>query len=175
MKTTAKTGARLTTQQQQEALFYWHLFDANASKVARQIGTTPKTVLALAERENFNGKRALVQHRISEVIAQTDDPALQRLVETDIRMLQIAEMMLNDVHKAIKKKHIKVRNMGEAVTILKYIGELRSKILGPLNGDDGERKPSPINIEKLQILNMNELAPGEKRQVLKILAERAQA
>jgi len=163
---------RLSAQEKQEALFYWHLYNGNGSKVARQLNTTPKTILALAERENFEGKKALVQNRISQVLAKTDDPVLQRLVETDIRILQVAEMMLDDVYKAYKRKRLKVKNAAEAISILKYITELRERILGKNDGSGGH-VPGAINVERLNVLNFNELPPSQRQNVLKILSERA--
>lgn len=161
-------GRRLTPQEINDALFYWHLHGGNASKVAKILETSVKTITVLAERENFASKSALVQQRINEMVYNTDDPTLQRMAKVDIRTLEITEMLIEQVYKGVKRKTLKVRNVTEALAILKVVSDVREKILGSSAGPE-KREPKGINIGNL---NLIDLSPDVRDQLIATLAAR---
>jgi len=160
---------RLTDQEKDEALFLYHLYGGNASEVARQLKTTTKTVRNLAVKQNFEGKKSLVQQRLNEVVFKSSDPHIAQLVEADVKALDIAERMLDGAHKAIKRKAIQPKSIGDVIAIMKYNVELRDRLLGNAKLDeDGKisRMAQTINVENMNILS---LTPEMREKAVKAL------
>jgi hypothetical protein len=167
---TKTSGRRLSPKEINDALYYYHLYDGNASKVAKKLETSVATITRLAERENFAGKSALVQHRINEMVYKTDDVQLQNLMKADIKILEMGEMLVDQMHRAIKRKTLKFRSPKEALEVAKAIIELRKMILGPSNGE-GQRTPNKI--PTIGTLNLIGVDPDKQKQLLKVLERQA--
>jgi len=171
-KINAQNGKRLTDKEKEEALFLYHLYDGNASAVARDLGTTTKTIRNIAVKENFDGKRVLIQDKLNRVLTATDDPNIAKLLEADLKVLTIATNMLDIVERDIKRKRIRPRNMVEAITVLKFIVDLRKSLLGDASPEESSvrRHANGIVIENFNVLEMD---PDKQKDVMKVLAERA--
>lgn len=169
-------GGRLNPQQKRDALFWWHLYQGNASKVAKEINTTPKSIIALSQRENFAAKEYLVTERINAFLSGTNDPRFQRIFNTDLKILDISATILDSLHKQVvgtgkKKRKFEFRNVTEMLTALDKIESLYSRLVR--NKEDKlEPKRDVATPNQFNAIFMNS-TPEEQAKFFRAMSQRA--
>lgn len=136
---------RLTPQEKHQALFLWHLYNGNASKVAKDLHTTRQTIARVAKTEDFDSKAVLIQEQLMAYATGTKDPQIQSAFNLNLKMRGMTARLLQRMEKYIKKRKLFFKDTAQFIAALNTLNTLikSTEAFGDASSDLADERRHP--------------------------------
>ena len=136
------------------------------------------TITRWRDKFDWEAKAAVYHNELQRMLRTSEDPVLQQLAMDDIetaRVLTEIQHIMREVLRHPKKYGMFPKNVGEAVTLMKFTREERERILKKVN--QGTTAPAPQGItyydqrkNELKV-NFDQLPPEQQRLLIGQLSQ----
>jgi hypothetical protein len=156
----------------------WLHNEQNANQTAKickdKLRTEVSTATITRWRDKFDweAKAAVYHNELQRMLRTSEDPVLQQLAMDDIetaRVLTEIQHIMREVLRHPKKYGMFPKNVGEAVTLLKYTREERERILKKVNntGQPAQQGITYYDQRKSELkVSFDQLPPEQQRLLI---------
>lgn len=156
----------------------WLHNEQNANQTAKVCRDKLRTEISTAtitrwrDRFDWEAKAAVYHNELQRMLRTSEDPVLQQLAMDDIetaRVLTEIQHIMREVLRHPKKYGMFPKNVGEAVTLLKYTREERERILKKVNntGQPAQQGITYYDQRKSELkVSFDQLPPEQQRLLI---------